>query len=204
MAKFRECTECNYKNSPDAKFCESCGHPLQQEGTGRKSKKCPSCGARNNSDARFCTQCGDVISNRQRKKIAASDSKTGWNNPFLVILIAIVGIFVFLLIANEFNSHSGNNNSAPLQTNIVLEPAVAEIAQLFKCACGSCDDPTLAHCQCPTAMEQMNTIRTLLNQNKPKAEIVAIMKNKYGHYIGENQNNSNIDAEELSKMLNSF
>jgi membrane protease subunit (stomatin/prohibitin family) len=47
------CHNCNTDNDTTAKFCKSCGAPL--------NKSCPSCGEVNDVDARFCDGCGKVI-----------------------------------------------------------------------------------------------------------------------------------------------
>lgn len=48
------CRKCNTGNDATAKFCKSCGAPLQ-------NKSCPSCGDLNDADAQFCDSCGKVI-----------------------------------------------------------------------------------------------------------------------------------------------
>ncbi len=204
MAKFIKCPNCDYKNKKDAKFCESCGHSLEFKNTREKTKKCPACGAENSSDARFCSQCGEVISKRYQKKVSGQNSTAGIKNPEFIVLSVILVLFLFMLMANEFGSSSSQKVPPATQGTYVLEPAVAEIAHLFKCSCGSCDDPTLAHCQCPTAQEEHNAIRTLLRQGKTKSEIISYIKKKFDFYIGETSQNQNIDVEELSRILKSF
>src|SRR5690348_9556083 len=44
------CVACATENPADARFCMSCGSPLE--------RRCPSCGARAAAGARFCTDCG--------------------------------------------------------------------------------------------------------------------------------------------------
>jgi hypothetical protein len=47
------CHKCNTGNEASAKFCKSCGTPL--------NKACPSCGELNDADAQFCDGCGKAI-----------------------------------------------------------------------------------------------------------------------------------------------
>jgi hypothetical protein len=47
------CHKCNTGNEATAKFCKSCGAPL--------NKTCPNCGELNDVDARFCDGGGKVI-----------------------------------------------------------------------------------------------------------------------------------------------
>ncbi len=44
------CPNCQHENRPGAKFCDNCGHKLQNT--------CPNCGIVNRADARFCDNCG--------------------------------------------------------------------------------------------------------------------------------------------------
>ncbi|HLA66710.1 MAG TPA: AAA family ATPase, partial [Acidimicrobiia bacterium] len=46
----RACPSCGASAAPDARFCASCGSPLEQ--------RCGSCGTMLPSDARFCPSCG--------------------------------------------------------------------------------------------------------------------------------------------------
>ena len=45
-----QCTYCSYRNSPQARFCQNCGKPLQVI--------CPACSSANDPQARFCQNCG--------------------------------------------------------------------------------------------------------------------------------------------------
>ena len=47
------CPSCKTQNAADAKFCKSCGTPLQNN--------CPNCGAPLDANAVFCSQCGTKI-----------------------------------------------------------------------------------------------------------------------------------------------
>lgn len=69
------CPECGAKNADDARFCESCGTPLEPTPVGGSDNAapppteaiapqaqggpaCPQCGAGNEPDAGFCESCG--------------------------------------------------------------------------------------------------------------------------------------------------
>lgn len=45
-----DCPSCSYDNSPDARFCENCGQPLE--------RVCPNCGEPISGSPRFCKHCG--------------------------------------------------------------------------------------------------------------------------------------------------
>ena len=48
-----QCPNCQFINPPDARFCQNCGHRLENV--------CPSCGTLNALTARFCKQCGQAF-----------------------------------------------------------------------------------------------------------------------------------------------
>ena len=50
------CVSCKAENPEGAKFCSSCGTPLQVT--------CPKCGKRNPPAARFCNECGTALAPR--------------------------------------------------------------------------------------------------------------------------------------------
>lgn len=65
------CPQCNATNRDEAKFCASCGAPLEApqspepvEGPPAQAEArplCPSCGAENEADAKFCEACGAAL-----------------------------------------------------------------------------------------------------------------------------------------------
>jgi len=75
------CSECNFENKPEAKFCNSCGTtlviPATSTGGGLRcpecdfenepeSKFCNSCGAKLVAETTFCTDCGTKIPSGQQ------------------------------------------------------------------------------------------------------------------------------------------
>lgn len=54
------CTKCNNLLKDGAKFCTSCGTPVQQQVVA-KGDSCPSCSAPLKDGAKFCTSCGTKI-----------------------------------------------------------------------------------------------------------------------------------------------
>ena len=53
------CPACGAKNSPDARFCGSCGDALSQvQYPERHPRFCKKCGAAIRENSRFCTRCG--------------------------------------------------------------------------------------------------------------------------------------------------
>lgn len=66
-----KCPECNYENTQEAKFCQSCGTKLE-------GKPCPDCGSVNRQDVNFCEECGYAFSAKDAAEQAptpASEAK---------------------------------------------------------------------------------------------------------------------------------
>jgi ribosomal protein L40E len=54
------CPQCNFTNNSAAKFCVSCGAPLNAAPAPKpaEGKVCPKCGTVNSEEAMFCVECG--------------------------------------------------------------------------------------------------------------------------------------------------
>lgn len=69
LATGNVCHQCGFSNNQGAKFCISCGSPLQQAPSAPNApvsgKKCPSCGFVNAEDYMFCIECGTNLANVQ-------------------------------------------------------------------------------------------------------------------------------------------
>ncbi|GAB4172189.1 MAG: hypothetical protein Kow00108_06790 [Calditrichia bacterium] len=101
----------------------------------------------------------------------------------------------------DFYQHKTNQVTTAQFKTTQLEPEVAYIATQFKCACGQCDDPNLAVCSCPTALEEHNFIRSLLKQGKNADKIISLVQEKYGYYIGTASGNL---SDELAVEMNNL
>lgn len=51
------CPECGEENKEGAKFCQSCGGKLKQQGP----SFCTNCGAQNAPGVKFCSECGQKM-----------------------------------------------------------------------------------------------------------------------------------------------
>lgn len=76
LAAGNVCQQCGFSNNQGAKFCISCGSPLQQAPAAPNApvsgKKCPSCGFINAADSAFCVECGTNIA-----AVAANNPQAG-------------------------------------------------------------------------------------------------------------------------------
>lgn len=52
-----KCPNCTHENSPDARFCENCGQPLE--------RVCPNCGNPIEGSPKFCKHCGHNLGEEQ-------------------------------------------------------------------------------------------------------------------------------------------
>jgi len=53
------CPKCGFQNPQTAKFCNSCGAPMQVQAQG--TINCPKCGSSNVVGAKFCVNCGTTL-----------------------------------------------------------------------------------------------------------------------------------------------
>ena len=65
LAATNKCPQCGFGNNAGAKFCISCGAPLNQipvaPAQSAPGKCCDKCGALNDAEALFCTECGNRL-----------------------------------------------------------------------------------------------------------------------------------------------
>ena len=61
-----------------------------------------------------------------------------------------------------------------------LAADVLDVAGKFRCACGSCEEPELAECTCPTAVEEKELISWELRRGQGEAEVVRLVERRYG------------------------
>lgn len=82
-----KCPFCNFSNSDDSKFCNSCGKEIPISDA---SIKCPNCSSINPSGAEFCSGCGQLLA----KKPSIGT----------IIFAIIIFVVVCLLIGYWFSS----------------------------------------------------------------------------------------------------
>ena len=117
-------------------------------------------------------------------------TKKDLNNNFTLgnlITISIVVIFIGVIIGMSLNTHKEQpiNNIQPAQT--VFTSNTLKIAKEFACSCGTCGEKNLAVCVCGTAIDTKNFIEGNLNNGIPELEVVELVKEYYGHYVGASQ-----------------
>ena len=110
-----KCSSCGNTNTPDAKFCRSCGAKMPEAQAtvpqtavqtitavpqAQGEWVCKSCGNVNTPDAKFCRKCGEKNVSAQPVQVAVPKEKTpGGNGSVLfiaAIITAVIGIIVNL------------------------------------------------------------------------------------------------------------
>jgi hypothetical protein len=64
------CSECGTLLTPNARFCASCGEPVN---TGAQDTNCGGCGEELTPDARFCASCGEPVGGSQKRRSPMRD-----------------------------------------------------------------------------------------------------------------------------------
>lgn len=113
--------------------------------------------------------------------------KNNMNSNFTlsnIITISAVVLFIGVIIGMSLNTHKEQpiNNTQPTQT--VFASNTLKIAKEFACSCGTCGEENLAVCVCETAIGTKNFIEGNLNNGMPEWEVVELVKEYYGHYLG--------------------
>lgn len=75
------CPQCGFSNNQSAKFCISCGNPLNMaQPAAAGGRQCAACGSWNAEDAMFCTECGQ----RLGEAVPAAPTEAPVNEPVMV------------------------------------------------------------------------------------------------------------------------
>ncbi|MCF6268320.1 MAG: hypothetical protein L3J41_01255 [Melioribacteraceae bacterium] len=172
-----KCQVCKYDNQENAKFCENCGHMLEDSNPNgiqkkRKKKKGRRAAAKEMEQAAIF------------KKLFTT--KSLWIGATIV-----VGAFLIISIINSNASRNSKNNDAKFieqrNTNPLVEAKVFDIASKFVCGCGGCDEDPLEHCKCNYAVAQREFIRDRVENSESDEKIIAAVTAKYGNLKNESE-----------------
>lgn len=100
----------------------------------------------------------------------------------IVITAAAIGLVGGTLLSSFLSNNSKSSDSRGRSGRIATAEA-AEIVSKFNCACGTCN-LTLANCDCDDArgaQEMKDFINYNLEQGKLPAQVVQLVKERYGH-----------------------
>ncbi len=196
------CRKCGVPNNDDAKFCRACGAELHQQLDRHHRRRCPFCDFENPKDARFCAHCGAEAQQhhppssqhsgkptQSKKKKGDDDTKllpkewiSNWRTGMVGIVI-IAG--TLLLIGSMYLFSPQENRKAPVITEARssdqgMEIQVTAIASKFICSCGTCGELPLETCECNTAVQERQFIRTSLQSGQSPDQIVLAVNKTFG------------------------
>ena len=93
-----QCPNCHASLKPNARFCASCGHALDQP-------RCPQCNAPIDPSHRFCAKCGYDLQNKTSTTVAPARTKetkrksrrSRWLALATVVVLAFVSALAYWL-----------------------------------------------------------------------------------------------------------
>jgi fructose-specific phosphotransferase system IIC component len=89
-----------------------------------------------------------------------------------------------LIIGLSIGSKNGGPTNKVTAAQTVFASNTLKLAKEFACSCGTCGEKNLVSCTCDTAIGTKKFIESNLQKGIPKWEVVELVKNIYGHYVG--------------------
>ncbi len=119
----------------------------------------------------------------------------GINNPYVLLsVVAIIAVGVMIYLFGILPGQSSANSTQQVEpaieqptNNVELENKVVEIASMFACSCGGCDELPLESCTCETAQQERQFIRSALQHGHSVEEVIQSVNNTYGFIEEEYQ-----------------
>ena len=96
MAEY--CENCGAKLRDDSKFCQECGHNVEEI--------CPKCGANIEDSENFCDNCGANLNEPEPGKINNILDK--YRLPIIIVIIAIIAVIAFVTVPMIIDYSSGS------------------------------------------------------------------------------------------------
>ncbi len=117
-------------------------------------------------------------------------SKNSNNSNFTLgnlITVSVVVIFIGIIIGLSIDSKSGQSVNYAPTVQTVFASNTLKVAKEFACSCGTCGEKNLVACVCGTAIGTKQFIEGNLQNGMPEGEVVELVKEYYGHYVGDSQ-----------------
>lgn len=102
-----------------------------------------------------------------------------------IITISAVVLFIGVVIGLSIDSKNERSTNDIAVAQIAFSNNTLKIAKEFACSCGTCGEENLAVCVCGTAMNTKNFIESNLRNGISEREVVELVKDIYGHYVGD-------------------
>ena len=104
-----------------------------------------------------------------------------------IITLSAVVLFTGLIIGFSINSDTKKQTDRETVAQMLFASNTLKLAKQFACSCGTCGEKNLVSCTCDTAIGTKKFIESNLQKGITKWEVVELVKNIYGHYVGDNQ-----------------
>lgn len=147
-----KCQKCDSPNADNAKFCSSCGAPLQTEGP-PAVPTCGDCGAPIKENAKFCQSCGASVDSRAASSSSDEDFFEEENQPRrdmryvilpLIFVPILVGIFYLLSFRSQNPESQGAGNAAGPPADMAQMMPIFQTIDSLKSVLESSPDDTTA------------------------------------------------------------
>ncbi len=115
-------------------------------------------------------------------------TKRDLNNNFTlnnIITISAVVLFIGVVIGLSLDSKNERSTNDIVVAQTTFSNNTLKLAKEFACSCGTCGEENLAVCVCGTAIGTKKFIEGNLRNGIPEREVVELVKDIYGHYVGD-------------------
>jgi len=104
-----------------------------------------------------------------------------------IIFAAVTVLIIGIVIGMSLNTHGEHKNIRVTSPQTVFSSNTLKVSKKFACSCGTCGEKNLAICVCGTAIGTKQFIEGNLQSGMAEREVVELVKEYYGHYVGDNQ-----------------
>ena len=104
-----------------------------------------------------------------------------------IIIVSVVVLLIGLVIGISLNTNNVKQINSIQPTQTVFAGNTLKVAKKFACSCGTCGEKNLVSCVCGTAIGTKKFIEGNLQNGMPEGEVVELVKEYYGHYVGDSQ-----------------
>ncbi len=104
-----------------------------------------------------------------------------------IIIVSVVVLLIGLVIGISLNTNNVKQINSKQSTQTVFAGNTLKVAKKFVCSCGTCGKKNLVSCVCGTAIGTKKFIEGNLQNGMPEQEVVELVKEYYGHYVGDSQ-----------------
>lgn len=104
-----------------------------------------------------------------------------------IIIVSVVVLLIGLVIGISLNTKDVKQINTTQAAQTVFASNTLKVAKKFVCSCGTCGEKNLVSCVCGTAIGTKKFIEGNLQNGMSEEEVVELVKEYYGHYVGYSQ-----------------